>query len=115
MIRKVLTTFVTLVVIMVTAKAHDLFLKLDSYLLQPNSKAIVRVLNGTFQNSDGAVARERLADLKHRTLLGLIIKTHLSVSFHALFLEPPEKLTQRKARRICASPFLLNLIYSENC
>ena len=33
MIRKVLTTFVTLVVIMVTAKAHDLFLKLDSYLL----------------------------------------------------------------------------------
>lgn len=63
MIRKVLTTFVTLVVIMVTAKAHDLFLKLNSYLLQPNSKAIVRVLNGTFQNSDGAVARERLANL----------------------------------------------------
>lgn len=63
MLRKILTACLTLVAIMVTAQAHDLFLKLDSYFLQPNSKAIVRVLNGTFQNSEGAVARERLADL----------------------------------------------------
>ena len=63
MLRKTLTACLTLVFIMVTAQAHDLFLKLDSYLLQPKSKAIVRVLNGTFQKSDGAVARERLADL----------------------------------------------------
>jgi len=62
--RKGLMTAVLLaVVIAATASAHDLFLKLDSYFLQPNSKAIVRVLNGTFQKSDGAVARERLADL----------------------------------------------------
>lgn len=63
MARKALTACLTLVVIMVTAQAHDLFLKLDSYFLEPHSKAIVKVLNGTFQKSDGAVARERLADL----------------------------------------------------
>lgn len=63
MLRKALTGCLTLIVIIATAQAHDLFLKLDSYFLQPNSKAIVRVLNGTFQKSDGAVARERLADL----------------------------------------------------
>jgi uncharacterized GH25 family protein len=63
MVRKVLTAWLTVLVIMAAAHAHDLFLKLDSYFLQPNSKATVRVLNGTFQKSDGAVARERLADL----------------------------------------------------
>ena len=47
----------------VTASAHDLFLKLDSYFLQPNSKASVRLLNGTFQKSDGTVSRERFRDI----------------------------------------------------
>ena len=62
--RKALTACAALLVIAVaSAHAHDLFLKLDSYFLEPNSKAIVRVLNGTFQKSEGAVARERLADL----------------------------------------------------
>lgn len=46
-----------------SAGAHDLFLKLDSYFLPPNSKATVRLLNGTFQRSDGAVARERFRDI----------------------------------------------------
>jgi len=58
-----MTAILLAVVIAATASAHDLFLKLDSYFLQPNSKAIVRVLNGTFQKSEGAIARERLADL----------------------------------------------------
>ena len=47
----------------VAAQAHDLFLKLDSYFLQPNAKAVVRLLNGTFQKSEGSVARDRLATL----------------------------------------------------
>lgn len=46
-----------------SAGAHDLFLKLDSYFLPPYSKATVRLLNGTFQRSDGAVARERFRDI----------------------------------------------------
>ena len=43
--------------------AHDLFLKLDTYFLRPNSSANVRLLNGTFQQSDGAVRRERMRDV----------------------------------------------------
>lgn len=61
--RKTLVIALLAPLIAMTASAHDLFLKLDSYFLSPNSKAIVWVLNGTFQRSDGAVARERLADV----------------------------------------------------
>lgn len=61
--RRTIAGCMTLLLVAVAAQAHDLFLKLDSYFLQPNSKAVVRVMNGTFQRSDGAVARERLADL----------------------------------------------------
>lgn len=38
--------------------AHDLFLKTDSYFLKPNSKFTVKVMNGTFMASEGAVAFE---------------------------------------------------------
>lgn len=46
-----------------TLAAHDLFLKLDSYLLPPRSKVLVPVLNGTFTTSANAITRDRLADL----------------------------------------------------
>lgn len=56
---------VTAVVLLtVSTPAHDLFLKMDTYFLAPNSKAIVRVLNGTFQKSEAAVARDRVQDLR---------------------------------------------------
>ncbi|MGI8734856.1 MAG: DUF4198 domain-containing protein [Pyrinomonadaceae bacterium] len=45
------------------ASGHDLFLKLDSFFLQPYSPASVRLLNGTFTRSDGLVARERFRDV----------------------------------------------------
>ena len=61
--RKALTACLTAVVIVTSASAHDLFLKLDTYILQPNSTAVVRLLNGTFQTSDGAVSRERMRDI----------------------------------------------------
>lgn len=61
--RKLLTAAIAIALLTISAAAHDLFLKLDSYFLPPNAKATVRMLNGTFQKSDGAVARERLADL----------------------------------------------------
>lgn len=54
---------VVITAVAAAASAHDLFLKLDSYFLAPNSKVVVRVMNGTFKQSDGAVARERLAQL----------------------------------------------------
>jgi len=43
--------------------AHDLFLKTDSFFLQPNSKFTIKVMNGTFQESEGAVSVARLNDV----------------------------------------------------
>lgn len=47
----------------VSAFAHDLFLKTDSFFLKPNSKYTVQVMNGTFQASEGAVALARVNDV----------------------------------------------------
>jgi len=57
---------VAAVLLMVSATlllAHDLFLKLDSYFVPPNSTVRVAVLNGTFVASEGAVSPDRLLDL----------------------------------------------------
>lgn len=43
------------------AGAHDLFLKFTSYFLQPNTRVSVSLLNGTFTQSENAVARDRMA------------------------------------------------------
>jgi uncharacterized protein DUF4198 len=43
--------------------AHDLFLKLETYFVPPNSSVRVAVLNGTFATSEGAVTAARLRDL----------------------------------------------------
>ncbi|MCA1589819.1 MAG: DUF4198 domain-containing protein [Acidobacteria bacterium] len=43
--------------------AHDLFLKTDSFFLQPNSKFTVKIMNGTFLASEGAVSYSRLNDV----------------------------------------------------
>ncbi len=57
---------VTAVLLMISATlllAHDLFLKLDSYFVPPNTPVRVAVLNGTFSASEGPVAPRRLLDL----------------------------------------------------
>ncbi|MBA3341523.1 MAG: DUF4198 domain-containing protein [Gemmatimonadaceae bacterium] len=54
-------------------QAHDLFLRLDSFFVEPGSSARIRVLNGTFSKSENSVARDRLIDL---TLLGPQGRTH---------------------------------------
>ena len=61
--RKTFLVCLATLVIMAATQAHDLFLKLDSYFLLPNSKASVRLLNGTFQTSEAAVSRDRLRDI----------------------------------------------------
>ena len=43
--------------------AHDLFLRLESFFVRPESTASIRVLNGTFSSSENAVARNRLRDI----------------------------------------------------
>jgi len=66
--------FVSLLFIVLTfsVSAHDLFLKLDSYILRPNSKVSVRLLNGSFRASEGAVARDRMRDVSVITPTGNI-------------------------------------------
>src|SRR6267378_63920 len=60
--RTVLITAVLLVVASI-ALAHDLFLKLDTYFLEPHTRVRIAVLNGTFTKSENFVARDRLADI----------------------------------------------------
>lgn len=43
--------------------AHDLFLRLDRYLLRPDAPATAVLLNGTFDESENAVARDRMTDV----------------------------------------------------
>ncbi len=59
--------------LIVTALAHDLFLKFDSYFLQPNAKTTVRLLNGYFNRSENAVARDRMLDVSVVTPAGIRI------------------------------------------
>ena len=61
--RKTVMAFAVVLLATATTDAHDLFMKLDSYFLAPNTRASVRLLNGTFQKSDGLVARDRFRDI----------------------------------------------------
>ena len=45
------------------ALAHDLFVKLDTYFLEPHARVRIPVLNGTFAKSEGVVAPDRVADI----------------------------------------------------
>ena len=61
---RILTAVAALLLIgAATALAHDMFLKLESYYLEPNAAATVSLLNGTFERSENAIARERLEDV----------------------------------------------------
>jgi hypothetical protein len=61
-IRRILLTG-TLLVIASAALAHDLFLKLDTYFLQPRARVRIPVLNGTFTKSENFVVTDRIADI----------------------------------------------------
>jgi hypothetical protein len=62
--RRTLTCLILLAVALVgTAQAHTMFLKLDSYFLAPNSSAMVRLINGDFDVSENAIARNRMLDV----------------------------------------------------
>ena len=47
----------------VVLSSHDMFLKLDAYYLQPNSKAVLQLFNGTFEKSDNVIDRNRMEDV----------------------------------------------------
>lgn len=52
-----------LICLIASAAAHDLFLKFDSFFLEPNAKTTARLMNGHFNRSENAVARGRMRDV----------------------------------------------------
>lgn len=48
-------------------RAHDMFLKLRSYFLPPNTAVAVPLLNGTYTTSENSIDRNRIADISLMT------------------------------------------------
>lgn len=42
--------------------SHDMYLKLDTYFLQPNKPAQIQLFNGTFEKSENVIDRNRMQD-----------------------------------------------------
>lgn len=61
--RKSILAFILSLSLVAAVFAHDLFLKTDSFFLEPNSKFTVKIMNGTFLESEGAVLFARLNDV----------------------------------------------------
>jgi hypothetical protein len=59
----ILAAAIAIVLLAPAAQAHDLFLRLRTYFVPPNTPVVVRVLNGSFVSSEGTVQRNRLRDL----------------------------------------------------
>ncbi|MDX1394506.1 MAG: DUF4198 domain-containing protein [Gemmatimonadota bacterium] len=61
--RTIVALAVLSVAIVGTARAHTMFLKLESFFLQPNSTAVVQLINGDFDNSENPITRDRMTDV----------------------------------------------------
>jgi len=59
------TVFVSLLLLCTATivYAHELYIKLDNYFLEPNASASVPILNGTFDVSENSIARNRVPDI----------------------------------------------------
>lgn len=58
----ILSVFVTLFWVSIFS-AHDLFLKLETFFLKPNSDVAISLLNGTFEKSENVITRDRMLDV----------------------------------------------------
>jgi len=48
---------------LITLSSHNLFIKLESYFLKPNSETLIKLYNGTFGESEANLDRNRMADV----------------------------------------------------
>jgi uncharacterized GH25 family protein len=48
---------------LIISSAHDMFLKLNSYFVQPATETTIQLYNGTFDKSENAIARNRMRDV----------------------------------------------------
>ncbi|MXX36315.1 MAG: DUF4198 domain-containing protein [Gemmatimonadetes bacterium] len=59
-----LATVAALTIVVATAiNAHIMFLKLDSFFLEPNSTGTVQLINGDFDLSENVITRDRMLDV----------------------------------------------------
>ena len=58
----VMTGTVAVLCFAAIASAHDMFLRADRYVAAPNSEVVIRLLNGTFLESENAIVRTRVRD-----------------------------------------------------
>ena len=59
MIRKLVVALLLLLVL----SGHDMYFKLDTYFLAPNTDATILLFNGTFEKSDNVISRDRMIDV----------------------------------------------------
>jgi len=53
----------SLLTIVILFSSHDMYLKLDTYFLQPNTTATIKLFNGTFEKSENTIGRSRMIDV----------------------------------------------------
>ncbi|MEK6153879.1 DUF4198 domain-containing protein [Flavobacteriaceae bacterium 3-367] len=51
-----------LLLLVVLLCSHDLYIKMESYFLQPDQEASLSLYNGTFEKSENTIARDRILD-----------------------------------------------------
>lgn len=51
-------------VLFITLSAHELFLKTDTYFIEPFKKTTLYLFNGTFDKSENIITRDRISDAK---------------------------------------------------
>ncbi|MEO0527166.1 MAG: DUF4198 domain-containing protein [Bacteroidota bacterium] len=51
-----------LVLAVIILCSHDLYIKMETYFLQPNQEATLSLYNGTFENSENVITRDRMLD-----------------------------------------------------
>jgi len=51
-----------LVLVLLFLCSHDLYLKMETYFLQPNQEATMSLYNGTFEMSENIITRDRMLD-----------------------------------------------------
>ncbi|MEO0734168.1 MAG: DUF4198 domain-containing protein, partial [Bacteroidota bacterium] len=52
-----------LMLVAVLCSSHDMFLKLDTFFLNPEQAASIQLFNGTFEKSDNTIDRNRMLDV----------------------------------------------------
>ena len=61
--KKTLLTGIALLLVVGSLYAHDMYLKLSTYFLAPNTDATIALYNGTFDKSENVITRDRMLDV----------------------------------------------------